>query len=112
MNDGRVVSKLYPLGEFIKPKRLQSEHTKSQILTGEDHQYAMNNDNDQDNNIPLAGGAPQQPPPPPGPLPPPGVPPPAVNGPAVRTENICVMVLRIRMPNTINFAKYAPPAKV
>ena len=41
----------------------------------------MNNDNDQDNNIPLAGGALQQPPPPPGPLPPPGVPPPAVNGP-------------------------------
>ena len=66
MNDGRVVSKLYPLGELIKPKRLQSEHTKSQILTGEDHQYAMNNDNDQDNNIPLAGGALQQPPPPPG----------------------------------------------
>ena len=33
MNDGRVVSKLYPLGELIKPKRLQSEHTKSQILT-------------------------------------------------------------------------------
>ena len=25
MNDGRVVSKLYPLGEFIKPKRFQSD---------------------------------------------------------------------------------------